>query len=85
MVDDVINQVYVLITGKFSDPVTPGSVLVVDGASGAMTTLQVGINPSALALNTATHRVYVTNLSCTDPDCFIAPVGGTVSVIEAAH
>ena len=85
LVDDSINQIYVLIAGQLSDPVTPGSVMVVDGASHATTTLQVGVNPSALALNTATNRVYVTNLSCFYPDCFTAPVAGTVSVIEATH
>jgi DNA-binding beta-propeller fold protein YncE len=84
LVDDVINQVYVLIGSQPSDPSVPGSVFAVDGTSDATNSLQVGFNPSAMALNSATGRVYVTNLSCIVPDCTPA-VAGTVSVIEAAH
>ena len=84
VVDDAINQIYVAVAGE-SGTSTPGSVMVIDGASDAITTLQVGMYPVAAALNPATHRVYVTNGCGTDANCGSQTVSGTVSVIEAAQ
>jgi DNA-binding beta-propeller fold protein YncE len=84
VVDDAINQIYVTVLGE-SGTSTPGSVMVIDGASDAITTLQVGTYPVAAALNPATHRVYVANACGIELNCSDQPVSGTVSVIAAAQ
>ncbi len=85
-VDASANQIYV-VNLLFLPSASYSTVMVIDGATNSTTTLNVGVEPRAAAVNAATHRVYVLNdygndLSYSGPGP--APQA-TVSVIEGAH
>ena len=48
---------------------SPETVTVIDGASNSTTKVGVGVSPGGAALNSATHRVYVTNSRGNDTNC----------------
>jgi len=63
-VNPITNKTYVAncgsaCTGRTSDG--SGSVTIIDGATNAATTLAVGTNPSAVAVNPVTNQIYITN------------------------
>jgi DNA-binding beta-propeller fold protein YncE len=58
MLNPVTNRIYALLDGGAA----AGSVKVIDGATDAIiATIPVGIGPKALALNSASNNIYVTN------------------------
>jgi DNA-binding beta-propeller fold protein YncE len=59
---------------------TPGTVTVINGANNAVIgTVNVGVNPGPLAVNTVTNKIYVTNFCGYDTTCQSL---GTVTVID---
>ena len=64
-VNPVTNKIYVTLNNP------SGTVMVIDGATNAMTSIPVGSKPESLDINTVTNRIYVGNYA-----------DGTVSVID---
>jgi YVTN family beta-propeller protein len=61
-------------------PYTTGTVTVIDGATNNPTSVNVGIYPHALAVNSVTNEIYVANHCGDDPGCG----GATMTVIDGA-
>jgi len=59
-----------------------GTVSVIDGATVAYTSVASGSNPSTMALNSATNKIYVANQCGGDPSC--QTFNGSVTVIDGA-
>ncbi len=70
--DPIANKVYIV-------DLDNSDVVVIDGATLNIATVPVGMDPDAIAVNTATNQIYVANV-CANPSC----VNGTVSVIDGA-
>ena len=84
-VNPVTNKIYVTnLCGDSSScvPTPPGTVTVIDGATNDTTTVTVGVNPQAIAVNPVTNQIYVANGCGNDPQC-LSP-NGTVTVIDGA-
>src|SRR6476620_864633 len=56
-----------------------GSVTVIDAATGAVHTLQVGREPIAIAVNSITNRIYVAN----DGSASVSVIDGTTDTVVA--
>src|ERR1022692_1263850 len=59
-----------------------GTVSVIDGGTLAYTSVASGSNPSTMALNSATNKIYVANQCGSDPSC--QTFNGSVTVIDGA-
>src|ERR1022692_1814462 len=59
-----------------------GTVSVIDGGTLAYTSVASGSNPSTMALNSATNKIYVANQCGGDPSC--QTFNGSVTVIDGA-
>ena len=55
---------------------------VIDGATNSTTTVNVGVYPVVVAVNSATNKIYVANCCGNDPQLQSLP--GTVTVIDGA-
>jgi YVTN family beta-propeller protein len=85
-VNSVTNKIYVS-NSCGSDPLcvfpytTQGTVTIIDGVTNNTVSVNVGIFPSALDVNSATNKIYVANQCGNDPAC-----GGTatMTVIDGA-
>ncbi|MFI5117102.1 MAG: hypothetical protein ACHP8B_10445 [Terriglobales bacterium] len=86
-VDSVSNKIYVANNcGNYPNCAyrgigTFGTVTVIDGATNNTTTVNVGVWPNAVAVDSVTNKIYVANECGNDPNCKSA---GTVSVIDGA-
>ena len=83
-VNAVTNQIYV--ANQCGDDVTCGSssagtVTVIDGVTNDTATINLGVDPSLVAVDSATNEIYVTNFCGSDLTCNSA---GTVTVINGA-
>jgi YVTN family beta-propeller protein len=84
VVNSVTNKIYVPnVCGN--DPCFPpygtGTVTVIDGATNSSTSVNVGIQPFALDVNTVTNKIYVANQCGDDPYCNRT---ATMTVIDGA-
>jgi DNA-binding beta-propeller fold protein YncE len=61
---------------------SPGTVTVINGANNNTTTVNVGVAPDAVAVNSATNTIYVANTCGNDLTCQSA---GTVTAINGAN
>src|SRR5664280_1042977 len=73
VVNSVTNKIYVP-NGCGSDPTcaypySPGTVTVIDGATNNTVSVNVGVYPTALDVNSATNKIYVANNCGNDPNC----------------
>ena len=84
-VNSATNKIYVAnecgndVTCAF--PYAAGTVTVIDGATNNPSTVNVGFDPTTLAVNQITNKIYVANQCGSDPNC---AGDGTVSVIDGA-
>src|ERR1039457_5560394 len=82
-VNSVTNKTYVANTscpGSYRNCPSAGTVTVIDGATNQTTTVNVGVAPTAVAVNPVTNKIYVANFCGNDLNCASA---GTVTVIDA--
>jgi YVTN family beta-propeller protein len=83
VVNSTTNKIYVANScgsdPSCAPPFVPGTVTVIDGATDSTLSVNVGISPYALDVNTATDKIYVVNNCGADPDCGTT---ATVTVID---
>jgi len=60
----------------------PGTITVINGASNSTTTVDVGVAPYAVAVNSTTNMIYVANYCGSDLTCSSS---GTVTVINGSN
>ena len=86
VVNSMTNKIYVA-NSCGSDPTcaypytTPGTVTVIDGATNNTVSVNVGLYPYALDINSATNKIYVANSCGADPQCNST---ATMTVIDGA-
>ena len=85
-VDETMNTIYVANQGCFLDDpcINPGSVTFIDGATNALMTLinPDARNPSAVALDQATRKVYVGNAGSNNVTVIDGSAGPTTHVLS---
>ena len=85
VVNSVTNQIYVPNAcgndPTCASPYGPGTVTVIDGATDSTTSVNVGILPDAVDVNTTTNQIYVANECGDDPYCATT---ATMTVIDGA-
>ena len=77
-VNTTTNKIYVVNTcGNDLYCGSNGTLTIIDGATLATTTVQLGTKPEALAINEVTNKIFVVN-ACGYDDCFIQ----TLTIID---
>ncbi len=85
-VNSTTNKIYVANSAcgnNYPNCPNAGSVTVIDGSTLQTTSVNVGIDPNAIAVNPTTNQVYVENYCGTDPTC-ASSSSGTVTVIDGS-
>ncbi len=71
-------------TGETLLPVAPGSVMMLDEATGrVLRTVPVGQNPVAVAVDMSTRRVFVLNAGRIDTSAGVTASGSSVTILDA--
>jgi YVTN family beta-propeller protein len=84
VVNSITNKIYVANScgndPTCTYPYSGGTVTVIDGVTNNPTTVDVGIHPDALDVNSVTNKIYVANQCGDDPNCG----SSTMTVIDGA-